>query len=68
MAEPVWGSDSLRKVSAALKISADYLLTGQNGAGKYPELLSLLEGLSDHQLKMAHQVLQCMVRFHGDTE
>ena len=62
------GSDSLRKVSAALQISADYLLTGKSGAGKYPEVVSILDGLTDHQLKMVQQVLQCMVQFHEELE
>lgn len=62
------GSDSLRKVSAALHISADYLLTGKNSIEKYPEVISLLDGLTDHQIKMVQQVLQCMVGFHDEPE
>lgn len=62
------GSDSLRKVSAALQISADYLLTGKNSIEKYPEVISLLDGLTDHQIKMVQQVLQCMVGFHDEPE
>ena len=62
------GSDSLRKVSATLQISADYLLTGKNSIEKYPEVISLLDGLTDHQIKMVQQVLQCMVGFHDEPE
>ena len=62
------GADSLRKVSAALKISADYLLTGKSSMEKYPEVISLLDGMTDHQVKKAQQVLQCMVQFHEEPK
>lgn len=62
------GSDSLRKVSSALQISSDYLLTGKNSVEKYPEVISLLDGLTNHQIKMVQKVLQCMVGFHEEPE
>ncbi len=62
------GSDSLRKVSAALKISSDYLLTGKCTEEKYPEVISLLDGLTNNQIEMVQQVLKCMVQFCDKTE
>ena len=61
-------ADSLLKVSTALRISSDYLLTGKSSEEKYPEVVTLLDGLTDHQIKMVQSVLQCMVQFHRETE
>lgn len=62
------GSDSLRKVSAALQISSDYLLTGKSSEGKYSEVVSLLDGLTEYQIEMVQQMVQCMLQFHEETE
>ncbi len=62
------GADSLLRISAALQISADYLLTGKNGADRYQETVAILDQLTERQLKLANQVLGCMVQFHDNKK
>ena len=61
------GSDTLNRISAALNISADYLLTGIGEQQRYYETLKVLEQMSDRQLNLANQVLRCMLQFE-DTK
>lgn len=61
-----FGSASLQRVSAALKISADYLLTGESGAGKYQEVIATLDKMTDGQLRLAKDVLECMIQFSNE--
>lgn len=56
------GSDSLLRVSSALQISADYLLTGKSGPDRYRETVEILNKLTERQLKITNQMLECMVR------
>ena len=60
------GADSLHRVSTALQISADYLLTGKSSVERHQETVAILDKLTDHQLKLANQVLKCMVQFNDD--
>ena len=61
------GSDTLNRISAALNISADYLLTGIGEQQRYYETLKVLEQMSDRQLNLANQDLRCMLQFE-DTK
>lgn len=57
-------SDSLLRISVALKTSADYLLTGKDSLIRYYDTLRLLEKMSDRQLQLTNEVLLCMTEFH----
>ena len=56
------GSDSLLRVSSALQISADYLLTGASGPDRYRQTTEILNKLSERQLKITNQMLECIVQ------
>lgn len=60
------GSDSLLRISAALRTSADYLLTGKDSLIRYYDTLRILEKMSDRQLQLANQILHCMTEFNED--
>ena len=60
------GSDSLQRVSAALQISADYLLNGRINSDKHQELISILDEFSDHQIVLVREVLQCLLHFREE--
>lgn len=61
------GSESLLRVSTALQISADFLLTGKSGPDRYQDTVAILNKLTERQLKIANQVLECVVRL-GDEK
>lgn len=60
-------SHSLQRVSAALQISADFLLFGETRDSQHDEIFNLLDRMTDGQLKLANEVLRCMVEF-GEEE
>lgn len=60
-------SDSLSRVAVALQISADYLLCGTQSPSKYHDVLEILEKMNEKQLKIAQEVLQCMLAF-GESQ
>ena len=53
-------SDSLLKVSIALQTSADYLLSGKQTTERYMPTIRLLEKMTDSQLQLANDVIQCI--------
>lgn len=57
------GSDSLKRVSKVLNISADYLLTGESDNTRYQDVLSLMAQMTDRQIELVEQVLRCMLKF-----
>ena len=59
----LFGADSLQRVCAALQVSADYLLNGQEADSRYQETLAILEEMTDQQLKLANDVLTCIMRY-----
>ena len=58
------GSATLKSICDALKISADYLLYGCKNTDTYPELIELMQQLSEEKQKAALM----MVRFVADYE
>ena len=63
-----FGADSLQRVCAVLQVSADYLLNGQEADGRYQDTLAILDGLTDQQLKLANEVLTCMIQFGNPAD
>lgn len=57
-------ADSLFRITSVLKISADYLLTGRSTDPRYQETIDILNKLTEHQLVLANQMLQCLVHFN----
>lgn len=57
------GADSLRRVASVLQTSTDFLLTGSHGVDRYAETTALLAQMSDRQLRLANQMLRCMLDF-----
>ena len=49
-------------------MSADYLLNGQEADGRYQDTLAILDGLTDQQLKLANEVLTCMIQFGNPAD
>ena len=62
------GSDSLRRISIALQVSADYLLCGEDKQGKHYPAVEVLDKMNDRQLQLAHEVLKCMVLFGEEAK
>lgn len=54
-------SDSLRRISAALQISTDYLLFGSDSIMRHQNTLILLEQMDDSQLSLAQRLLKCLI-------
>lgn len=61
-------SDTLLRVSNALKVSADYLLSGDTTQYRYYETLEVIEKMTDQQLKLANKVLRCMIQFSEESK
>lgn len=56
-------SDSLLRVSIALQTSADYLLSGKKTSERYITTIKLLEKMTDSQLQLANNVIQCIAAY-----
>lgn len=61
-------SDSLLRISTALKTSADYLLTGNDASLRYFDTFKIIESMSNRQLLLANRVLRCMLEFNEDIQ
>ncbi len=59
------GSDTLQRITQALDIGADYLLSGKSEA-RYNDVMAVLSKMNDRQLRLATQALRCMVEFGQD--
>lgn len=59
------GSDSLLRVSIALKTSADYLLSGRKASEKYITTINLLDKMDEGQLALANKLIRCIAE-QGD--
>lgn len=53
-------SDSLRRISLALQVSADYLLFGTNPSDKYIAMIELLDKMNDDKRKLANKLIMCL--------
>ncbi len=60
-------SDSLLRISEALRISADYLLTGNSDTSRYQNTVDILEQMDECQVRLANKLLQCIVDECSDT-
>lgn len=58
-------AESLLKLSRAMNISADYILTGKNTKVDYSDLFKLIEPLSEKQLKCLKEILKNFVTACG---
>ncbi len=59
----LFGADSLQRICTVLQVSADYLLNGQEADSRYQETLAILEEMTDQQLKLANDMLTCIMRY-----
>ena len=60
-------SDSLLRISTALKTNADYLLTGKESSHRCSETFKIIETMSNRQLQLANQVLRCIKEFDNSA-
>lgn len=61
-------SDSLLRISTALKTSSDYLLTGKDDFLRYYDTIKIIERMSNRQLQIANQVLRYLFEFDEEEQ
>jgi len=62
-----FGADTLLRVSQVLQTSADYLLTGKQNT-RYCSMEQLLSQMTDSQIELATEIIQCITRFEIETK
>lgn len=60
-------ADSLHRISVALQISTDFLLSGNPNNERHQRTVNLLDQMNDSQLMLAHNVLKCIVEFGSES-
>ncbi len=61
-------SDTLQRISVALDISADYLLSGNVREHKYADTIALLDRMSNRQCRIAVKILQDLLEFSQEND
>lgn len=60
-------SDTPHRISTALDISTDYLLTGVEREHKYADAIALLDKMTNYQCRIATEVLHSMLEFGNEN-